>query len=151
MTSWPGSGPRARPSSPLSTWKRHWLPPLTAATLSAFVSRRLFAWLTSTMPTMHSRSTSSRGPPIAVDSQGLARYVPPRALYSSLGKHRRFGLPGGLLPSSLLTTQHPLTSFSLYPFERVIQISLEAGQVVWYSHLFQNFPQFIVIYTKVLA
>ena len=28
-----------------------------------------------------------------------------------------------------------------------IQISQEAGQVVWYSHLFQNFPQFIVIYT----
>ena len=23
----------------------------------------------------------------------------------------------------------------------------EAGQVVWYSHLFQNFPQFTVIYT----
>ena len=28
-----------------------------------------------------------------------------------------------------------------------IQISQEAGQVVWYSHLFQNFPEFIVIYT----
>ena len=28
-----------------------------------------------------------------------------------------------------------------------IQISQEAGQVVWYSHLFQNFPQFVVIYT----
>jgi len=28
-----------------------------------------------------------------------------------------------------------------------IQISHEAGQVVWYSHLFQNFPQFIVIHT----
>src|SRR5574339_477624 len=27
-----------------------------------------------------------------------------------------------------------------------IQISQEAGQVVWYSHLFQNFPQFIVIH-----
>ena len=27
-----------------------------------------------------------------------------------------------------------------------IQISQEAGQVVWYSHLFQKFPQFIVIY-----
>ena len=27
------------------------------------------------------------------------------------------------------------------------QISQEAGQVVWYSHLFQNFPQFVVIYT----
>ena len=28
-----------------------------------------------------------------------------------------------------------------------IQISQEAGQVVWYFHLFQNFPQFIVIHT----
>ena len=26
-----------------------------------------------------------------------------------------------------------------------IQISQEAGQVVWYSHLLQNFPQFVVI------
>ena len=26
-------------------------------------------------------------------------------------------------------------------------LSQEAGQVVWYSHLFQNFPQFIVIHT----
>ena len=28
-----------------------------------------------------------------------------------------------------------------------IQISQESGQVVWYSHLFQNFPQFVVIHT----
>ena len=28
-----------------------------------------------------------------------------------------------------------------------IQISQEAGQVVWYSHLFQDFPQFVVIHT----
>ena len=28
-----------------------------------------------------------------------------------------------------------------------IQVSQEAGQVVWYSHIFQNFPQFIVIHT----
>ena len=28
-----------------------------------------------------------------------------------------------------------------------IQISQEAGQVIWYSHLFNNFPQFIVIHT----
>ena len=28
-----------------------------------------------------------------------------------------------------------------------MQISQEADQVVWYSHLFQNFPQFIVIQT----
>ena len=32
-------------------------------------------------------------------------------------------------------------------FLTCIQISQEAGQVVWYAHLFQNFPQFIVIYT----
>ena len=27
------------------------------------------------------------------------------------------------------------------------QISQEAGQMVWYSHLFQNFPQFVLIHT----
>ena len=32
-------------------------------------------------------------------------------------------------------------------FLTCIQISQEAGQVVWYCHLFQNFPQFIVIHT----
>ena len=28
-----------------------------------------------------------------------------------------------------------------------IQVSQEAGQVVWYSHLLKNFPQFVVIHT----
>ena len=28
-----------------------------------------------------------------------------------------------------------------------MQVSQEAGQVVWYSHLLKNFPQFIVIHT----
>src|SRR5574337_284394 len=32
-------------------------------------------------------------------------------------------------------------------FLTCIQISQEAGQVVWYSHLFQNFSQFVVIHT----
>ena len=32
-------------------------------------------------------------------------------------------------------------------FLTCIQVSQAAGQVVWYSHLFQNFPQFIVIHT----
>ena len=32
-------------------------------------------------------------------------------------------------------------------FLTYIQISQEAGQVVWYSYLYQNFPQFIVIHT----
>ena len=34
-----------------------------------------------------------------------------------------------------------------YCFLTCIQVTQEAGQVVWYSHLFQNFPQFIVIHT----
>ena len=32
-------------------------------------------------------------------------------------------------------------------FLTCIQISQEAGKVVWYSHLLKNFPQFVVIYT----
>ena len=32
-------------------------------------------------------------------------------------------------------------------FLTCIQISQEAGQVIWYTHLFQSFPQFIVIHT----
>ena len=38
-------------------------------------------------------------------------------------------------------------SSSNYCFLTFIQISQEAGQVVWYSHLFQNFPQFVVFHT----
>ena len=32
-------------------------------------------------------------------------------------------------------------------FLTCIQVSQEAGQVIWYSQFFQNFPQFIVIHT----
>ena len=32
-------------------------------------------------------------------------------------------------------------------FLTCIQISQETGQVIWYSHLFKNFPQFVVIHT----
>ena len=32
-------------------------------------------------------------------------------------------------------------------FLTCIQVSQEAGQVVWYSHLFQNFPELVVIHT----
>ena len=38
-------------------------------------------------------------------------------------------------------------SSSNYCFLTCIHISQEAGQVVWYSHLLKNFPQFIVIHT----
>ena len=32
-------------------------------------------------------------------------------------------------------------------FLTCIQISQEASQVVWYSHLYKNFPQFVVVHT----
>ena len=32
-------------------------------------------------------------------------------------------------------------------FLTCIQISQEAGQVVWYSHLLKNFPEFVVLHT----
>ena len=38
-------------------------------------------------------------------------------------------------------------SSSNYCFLTCIQISQEAGKVVWYSHLIKNFPQFAVIHT----
>ena len=40
-----------------------------------------------------------------------------------------------------------MLSFNSFSFLTSIQISQEAGQVVWYSHLFKNFPQFVVIHT----
>ena len=40
--------------------------------------------------------------------------------------------------------QEELKEDNLYVW---VQISQEAGPVVWYSHLFQNFPGFIVIHT----
>ena len=32
-------------------------------------------------------------------------------------------------------------------FLTYIQVSQQVGQVIWYSHLLKNFPQFIVIHT----
>ena len=42
---------------------------------------------------------------------------------------------------------HCSTSSSNFCYLTCIQISQEAGQMVWYSHLFQDVPQFVVIHT----
>ena len=47
----------------------------------------------------------------------------------------------------LLGTSLLFMSSSNCCFLTCIQVSQEAGQVVWCSHLLQNFPQFIVIHT----
>jgi len=44
-------------------------------------------------------------------------------------------------------TPFPIRNQSVVPCPVLIQISQEAGQVMWYSHLFQNFPQFVAIHT----
>ena len=41
---------------------------------------------------------------------------------------------------------HCFMSGSNCCFLTCIQVSQKAGKVVWYSHLFQNFPQFAVIH-----
>ena len=52
-------------------------------------------------------------------------------------------------PWLLLSQYGPSLGFNVwfYYFLTCINISQEAGQVVWYSHLFQNFPEFIVSLT----
>ena len=47
---------------------------------------------------------------------------------------------------SLFGTSLLFLSSSNCSFLTCTQISQEAGQVVWYSHLFKNFPQFVVIH-----
>ena len=41
----------------------------------------------------------------------------------------------------------PLFHVHFCCFLTYIQVSQETGKVVWYSHLFKNFPQFVVIHT----
>ena len=46
-----------------------------------------------------------------------------------------------------LETVHCSMSGSNCSFLTCIQISQESGEMVWYSHLLKNFPQFVVIHT----
>ena len=50
-------------------------------------------------------------------------------------------------PFPSLEPVHCFMSSSNCSFLTCIQISQEAGQVVWYSHLLKNFSQFVVIHT----
>ena len=52
-----------------------------------------------------------------------------------------------MYPFSYLEPVYSSMSSSNCCFLTCIQISQEAGQLLWYSHLFQNFPQFTVIHT----
>ena len=48
-------------------------------------------------------------------------------------------------PFPVLTS--PLFHMWFYCFLTCVQVSQEGGKVVWYSHLFKDFPQFAVIHT----
>ena len=68
-----------------------------------------------------------------------------------------FNMLSRLVITFLPRSKHLLISWLQSPFAAILeppkiksdtlQISQEAGEVVWYSHLFQNFPQFVVIHT----
>ena len=55
----------------------------------------------------------------------------------------------GILPDVLLSQfwKSPIQSGSNCCLLTCIQVSQEADKVVWYFHLFKNFPQFVVIHT----
>ena len=55
-----------------------------------------------------------------------------------------------LIPTCASSSPAFLLMYSAYKLNKQgdnIQVSKEAGQVVWYSHLLKNFPQLIVIHT----
>ena len=52
-----------------------------------------------------------------------------------------------VLHSQFWTSRFCSMSSSDCCFLTCIQVSQEAGKVIWYSHLFKNFPQFLVIHT----
>ena len=80
--------------------------------------------------------------------QGFALSSPAYLMMYSAYKLNKQG--GNIQP---WCTSFPIWNQSAVPrlvnccFLTCIQISQEADQVIWYSHLFQNFPQFIVIHT----
>ena len=55
-------------------------------------------------------------------------------------------MPGLMNSFTNFKLVHCSMSSSNCCFLTCTQVSLEAGKVVWYSHLFKNFPQFVVIY-----
>ena len=58
--------------------------------------------------------------------------------------HHQFPAPAQTHVLELvMPPSHPLSS----PSTPAFNLSQEAGQVVWYSHLSKNFPQFVVIHT----
>ena len=65
----------------------------------------------------------------------------------SLGLEWDFPVLWPLLSFPNLEPVHCSMSGSKCGFLTWIQISQEAVKVVWYSHLFENFPEFVVIHT----
>ena len=103
----------------------------------------------------HTRSPClSPTPRVYSNSSPLSRWCHPTILSTVVpfSSHLQSFPALGSFPLSQLFTSggQPVCcsmSSSNCCFLTCIQISQEAGQVLWYSHLFQNFPQFTVIHT----
>ena len=68
-------------------------------------------------------------------------------MYSAYKLHKRVTVYGLTYSFSDVEPVCCSMSSSNCCFLTCIKISQEASQVVWYSHLFKNFPQFVVIHT----
>ena len=72
-----------------------------------------------------------------------------RLVITFLQRSKRFLISWLQSPSAVILEPRKIKSATASPSicHEVIHVSQEAGQVVWYSHLFENFPQFIAIHT----
>ena len=70
------------------------------------------------------------------------------------GKPKNTGVDSLSLLQQIFPTQESnrgLLHHGQILYQLSYQGSPKTGQAVWYSHLFKNFPQFVVIHTKALA
>ena len=96
-----------------------------------------------------SPSWSPLPPPSPYHPSGLSKCTSPEhpvsCIEPGLEIHFTYDIIHVSMPFSQIVP--PSMSSSNCCFLTCIQVSQEARQVVWYAHLFQNFPQFIVIHT----
>ena len=79
----------------------------------------------------------------AFDSSSLAFHI----MYSACKLNKQGEICSLDVLLSLFELVHCSLSCSNYCFLTCIQVSQGASKVVWYYHLFKNFPQFVVIHT----
>ena len=97
----------------------------------------------------HSVMSISLGPPWTVACQASLSITNSRSLLKLMSIESATPSNRLILHCLLLLFGNSLLLHAQFCcFLTCIQVSQEAGQVVWHSHLLQNFPQFIFIHTQ---